>query len=238
MQAFLAILRYDLGQLTRSWVTRIWVPLLLIPALFLVMVAANENELASETMGAYVAAVLMPVSALAIAVLTSGAIAGEAAIIADGILSRSVTRTEFVSAKVVARLGFTLLVYLAVMIPFAYLVIRYAHPDTTYGGVLIGMVMVAILLVFLGALGLTLSTFMTNVLVSVLVLLLVVLFSGLILQFLGLTWMSTTSVIGRLPETFRGQTAGWETFRILLVFTALTVAAVMASFWVFRNRDL
>ena len=47
MQAFLAILRYDLGLLTRSWITRIWLPLLIAPALFLVAVAANEDELAS-----------------------------------------------------------------------------------------------------------------------------------------------------------------------------------------------
>ena len=47
MQAFLAILRYDLGQLTRSWITRIWLPLLVASALVLVAVAANQDELAS-----------------------------------------------------------------------------------------------------------------------------------------------------------------------------------------------
>src|SRR5690606_16535757 len=104
MQAFLAILRYDLSQLTQSWISRIWIPLLVAPALFLVIVAASEGELASETLAAYLVAVLMPLSAVAVAVLTAGSIAGEAQIIADGILSRSVTRTEFVSAKIVARL--------------------------------------------------------------------------------------------------------------------------------------
>ena len=69
MQAFLAILRYDLGLLFRSWITRIWIPLLVAPALFFVVVAANENELASETLAAYVTAVLIPISGLAIAVL-------------------------------------------------------------------------------------------------------------------------------------------------------------------------
>ena len=73
MQAFLAILRYDLGLLFRSWITRIWIPLLVAPALFLVVVAANENELASETLAAYVTAVLIPISGLAIAVLGTGA---------------------------------------------------------------------------------------------------------------------------------------------------------------------
>ena len=54
MQAFLAILRYDFGQLTRSWISRIWVPLLTLPAFALVFVANNESELASETMAFYI----------------------------------------------------------------------------------------------------------------------------------------------------------------------------------------
>ncbi|MDP2329021.1 MAG: hypothetical protein Q8M79_13165 [Dehalococcoidia bacterium] len=238
MQAFLAILQYDLGQLVRSWITRIWLPLLVAPALFLVVVAANEAELASETLGAYVAAVVIPISGLAIAVLTAGAISGEASVIADGILSRSVTRTEFVWAKVIARLGFALAVYFAVMLPFVYLIVRYASPDTTYGGLVVGVTMVALILTFLGALGLALSSLMSNVLLAVLTLLLVVVISGVVLQFLGLQWMSTTSVLARLPQTFRGHTPAWDIVRELTVFASLTAGAIFASFWIFGNRDL
>jgi ABC-type transport system involved in multi-copper enzyme maturation permease subunit len=238
MQAFLAILRYDSAQLLRSWVTRLWLPLLVAPALFLVVVSANQNELASETLAAYLAAVFVPLSALAVAVLTSGAIAGEAQIIADGILSRSVTRTEFVAAKLVSRLGFSMLVYLLVMVPFSYLIVRYAAEDVSYPGLIAGLFTVALLLTFLGALGMTLSTVMTNVLVSVLVLLVVVLASGLILQFLGLTWMSTTAVLTHLAPTIRGETPVWDTIRVIVVFSGLTVVAVMTTFTVFRARDL
>lgn len=238
MQAFMAILRYDASQLLHSWVSRLWVPLLAAPALFLVIVAANENELASETLAAYLAAVLMPLSALAVAVLTSGAIAGEAQVIADGILSRSVTRTEFVSAKIVSRLGFTLIVYLVIMVPFTYLIVRYAASDVSFAGTAAGLFTVALLLTFLGALGLTLSTMMTNVLLSVLVLLTAVIASGLVLQFLGLTWMSTTAVLSELPATVRGQTPVWDTFRVIVVFTGLTAVAIMSTFAVFRSRDL
>ena len=238
MQAFLAILRYDLSQLTQSWVSRIWVPMLLVPAFFLLVVASTEDELASETLAAYLVAVLMPLSALAVAVLTAGAIAGEAQIIADGILSRSVTRAEFVSAKIVARLGFTLAVYLVVMIPFSYLIVRYAEADVSYAGLLVGLFTAALLLTFLGALGLTLSTVMTNVMVSVLVLLIVVLSSGLLLEFLGLSWMSVTAVLTHLAPTIRGETAAWDTFRVVFVFSGLTAVAILTTYSVFRRRDL
>lgn len=238
MQAFLAILRYDLGLLFRSWITRIWIPLLVVPALFLVVVAANEKELASETLAAYVTAVLIPISGLAIAVLGTGAISGESGVLADGILSRSVTRTEYISAKIVSRLGFAAAVTLAALIPFVYLIDRYAEPDTSWAGIFVGLAIVLLLLLFLGAIGITLSTMLSNVLLSTLILFLGVTLSGAALQFLGLTWMSATAVVVRLPATFRGDTNWWELFRVFLVFSTLTVTAVVTSFWVFRRRDL
>ena len=239
MQAFLAILRYDLGLLTRSWITRIWVPLLVIPALFLIAIAANEDELASETLAFYLRAILIPISGLAVAVLAAAAVSGESGIIADGILSRSVTRTEYIAAKVASRLGFTAAIYAMVMIPFSYLVIRYAAPDTTITGVIVGLLLICLLLTFLGALGITFSTLFSNVLFAVLMLMLIVIvFQGAILQFLGLTWMSTTAVVIGLPDTFRGATPTWDLVRIFLVFSSLTAAAIATSFWVFRERDL
>ena len=238
MQAFLAILRYDFGQLSRSWISRIWVPLLVFPAFALVFVANNESELASETMAFYIWAVMAPVSALAVAILSSGAISGESTIISDSILSRSVTRTEYVAAKIISRVGFTLAIYLAVVIPFAYLVIRYAATDTSTGGVVIGLLMIATMLVFLATFGIAMSVAMTSVLPAVLVVLLAVTLSGAVLQFLGLTWMSTTAVIDQLPETFRGNTAAWEQMRVLVVFTVLSIIALSSSVWLFRRKDL
>jgi len=238
MQAFLAILRYDLGQLSHSWLVRIWVALLIVPAVFLVVVAANEQELASETMAAYVGAVLVPLSGLAVAVIASAAVSSESAVIADSILSRAVTRTEYLWAKIVARIGVTLAVYLAVTLPFAYLVTRYAVPDTSAAGVVVGLLMVGSLLAFLAAAGITLSTQMRNALLAVLVLLVFVVSSGVLLQFLGLSWMSTTAVINELPSTFRGDTPVWDQIRVLMIFPALTALALAYSLWAFRRKDL
>jgi ABC-2 type transport system permease protein len=238
MQAFLAILRYDVGQLTRSWLVRIWIVLLLGPGAFLVVVSATEKELASETLAAYIGAVLAPLSALAVAVITAGAIAGETATVADSIMSRSVTRAEYLWAKIVSRLGVTLLVYFAVAVPFAYLVTRYAAKDTSFGGVAAGLMMVAVLLTFLAAFGIALSTLMRNVLVAVLVLLATLVISGVLLQFLGLSWMSTTAVIERLPDTFRGRTPAYDQIRVLVIFPVLTAVAIVSAMWGFRQKDL
>jgi hypothetical protein len=238
MQAFLAILRYDLGQLSRSWLVRIWVALLFAPAGFLVVVSATEKELVSETMAAFIGAVVAPLSALAVAVITSAAVAGESATVADSIMSRSVTRSEYLWAKIVSRLGVTMTVYFAVVLPFAYLVARYGAKDTSFGGVASGILMVGVVLAFLAAFGIALSTLMRNVLVAVLVVLATLVVSGVLLQFLGLTWMSTTAVINQLPETFRGRTPAYDQIRVLVIFPVLTAIALASALWGFRTKDL
>lgn len=238
MQAFVTLLRYDAGQIWRSWLVRIWIALLVIPAIFLIAVSASEEELASETLAAYMAAVIAPLSWLAVSVFSAGAVNGEANVVADSILSKSVTRTEYMAAKIAARLGSTLLVYFAVMAPFAYLVERYAVGDTSLVGVAGGVLAVAALFAFLSSLGITLSVLIRNVQFAVIVLLLLVLLSGLLFQFLGLHWLSTTSVINRLPGTFRGETAIWQELRVFAVFSLLAAAAVASSIWLFRRKDL
>ena len=238
MQAFLAILQYDFIQLTRSWISRIWLPLLVAPAIFFVIVAETQAELASETMAFYVTAILAPISALAVAILASGAISGESSIISDSILSRSVTRTEYVAAKIISRIGFTLIVYAIVVFPFTYLMFRLAVQDASLSGVALGWVVLASLLTFLAALGIAMSIAMSNVLPAVLTVLLTVLLSGAVLQFLGLSWLSSTAVIDQLPQTFRGETDVWEQLRVFTVFTGLSVFALVAGTFVFRHKDL
>lgn len=239
MQAYLALLRLDLEQLTRSWLVRGWIFLLIVPAAFLVVVAANEDELASETLAAYMAAVLAPLSWIVVSVLSASAISGEANVIADSILSKSVTRSEYMWAKITARIGVFLGVYLVVTIPLAYLIARYASAnDTSPSGLAGGLAMVAALFAFLAAFGIALSTMFRNVQLAVIGVLVTAVVSGVALQFLGLTWMSTTAVIDELPETFRGETATADQVRVLVVFLALSAAAIASGVWYFRRKDL
>jgi hypothetical protein len=238
MQAFLVLLRYDLGQMSRSWIVRAWVALLVIPAGFLVSVAATNSELASETMALYEYAVFAPLSWLAVSIFAASAISGEAGVVADAILSKSVNRTEYLSAKLVSRIGATLVVYVGVTVPLAYLLGRYAVSDTTWLGLFFGMLMVAVMVAFLAALGILLSTVFRNVQLAILLVMVSVLFSGAVLQFLGLTWMSTTAILNELPATFRGETSFSTILRVLIVFSALTGAAITSSLYLFRQKDL
>ncbi len=239
MRAYLTLLRRDLGQLGHSWLVRAWLVLLAAPAGFLVVVAAREGELASETLAAYLAAVLAPLSWIAVSILAASAINSESGIIADAILSKSVTRGEYVWSKITARFGVCLGVYFAVVVPFVYLVRRFAAADdTTVAGVLGGVAMVAALIAFLTCYGMGLSAIFRSPQIAIIGAMLTALASGVLLQFLGLRWMSTTAVLDRLPETFRGETGVGDQLRVLIVFGALSVAALASGVWHFRRRDL
>lgn len=238
MPAFTTLLRYDLGQLFRSWLLRIWLVLLLIPGAFLVVVAGSEDELASETLAAYLAAVVAPLSWLAISVLAAGAIAAEAPIAADSILSRSVTRSEYIASKIAARVGAVVATYFLIITVISALVIRYAADDTSRGGLVGGVLEIGFLLAFLAALGILLSVLIRNVQVAAVITLISVVISGALLQFLELDWLSATAVINDLPDTMRGDTPAWEQIRVILFFGALTVAALGAATSIFRRKDL
>ncbi|MBM4416657.1 MAG: hypothetical protein FJ035_10600 [Chloroflexi bacterium] len=238
MQAFLVLLRYDLGQMSRSWIARAWIALLVLPALFLVGVAASENELASQTMWAYIAAVLAPLSWLAVSIYSASAVNGESNVLADAILSKSVTRSEYLSAKLVSRVGFTIAIYFLVTLPLAGLLARYAAPDTTALGVLLALVQVGAMLGFLAAAGILLSTLFRNSQLSILGVMALVLTSGPALQFLGLNAMSVTAILTELPATLRGEASAWSALRTVLFFGLLAVAAATAALWTFRRKDL
>ena len=238
MPAFTALLRYDLGQMVRSWLLRIWFVLLVVPGAFLVVVAGNENELASETLAAYLAAIVAPLTWLAVSVLAAGAIAAEAPIAADSILPRSVTRSEYLAAKIVSRVGAVVGAYLVIMSLFSYLVVRYALDDTSRGGMIGGILEVAALIAFLAALGILLSVLIRNQQVAAVVTLLSVVVSGALLQFLELDWLSATAVINDLPDTMRGDTSAWEQLRVITFFAALTIAALALAGSIFRRKDL
>ena len=238
MQAFLTILKYDLGQLIHSWVLRIWLPLLIAPAFALVVIANSESELASETLAFYIWVVMAPISAIATAILSAAAITGESRIISDSILSRSVTRSEYVAAKIIARVGFTLTIYLFVIGPFAYLLTDYAVADTSIGGVISGLVLVGAMLAFLATFGIAMSVTFSSVLPAVIVVLVAMTLSGAIFQFLGLNAMSTTAIMEQLPATFRGEIDAWEHTQVLLIFVVASIAALTGAVWLFRRKDL
>ena len=239
MQAYRAILRYDVVQLAHSWLLRAWTTVLVLSALFFVAVAASQEEKASETLAVYVVAVLAPISALAVAVIGASSVAGEAAIASDSILARSVTRTEYLAAKVTSRMTIAVVVLAAVAIPFSNLILRYSsESDTSTPGVIAGLAMVIVMLLSVLAPAIAFSTLLRNSFFSTLITLAGSVVLGGALYVVGLPWLSGWGVLHDLAATFRGETSLWREVSVLASYAIVSALGLTAAFVVFRRRDL
>ena len=94
MQAWLHLVRIDLGELGRSWPARAWALLLAAGAAYLAVVAARERELASETLGFYMQAGLAPLSWLAVSYLAASAVSGAMVPVDCGLSAGNIVMTR------------------------------------------------------------------------------------------------------------------------------------------------
>lgn len=205
-----ALVQADVVALTKSWVVRIW--LLVLVMSFLVfpvaMVAGNGagSAPASGVLAAYLA-VFLNVWSIVIIVLSAGSVSLEAGIVADSILSRACTRTQYILAKLASRALVIGGVYLVGASAAAYVAWRYGAVDVTLGTMVSGIAIVGLALLMLVSLGVTMSAIFNNTIVSVIGLLLLWHVAGTLFAFAGAEYMSPASLSGRLPEILRDSRA-------------------------------
>ncbi len=208
------------------------------PALFLALVACTQDELASETLAAFLGWVLLPLSIAATAVLARAAINGEAHVAADTILSRAVTREAYLAAKATVRLGSIVLVYLLVTIPTAGLIARYGVADTTVVGVVLGLVAAGALLALVAAVALTLSVFVDRVPFAVLGVVAALAGLALACEVLGLRWLSPLELGRIMAAILRGDVGAWRAMQPALADVLIGGALMATMFWRYRSREL
>jgi len=84
-------------------VVRIWLGLTAVLALITILTAPSDGVPASEALANLLATYPLIWSTFAI-VVSGGAVSSEAGVVADSILSKAVTRYEYILAKVTSRL--------------------------------------------------------------------------------------------------------------------------------------
>ncbi len=238
MQAFQTVLRHDLQQLALSWVSRIWIFLLVGGAVFLTIVADSESEIASETINTYIVFLLVPVSVVAIVILASSTISGESSIIADSILSRSVTRTEYVTAKIISRIGFTLAVFLIAVVPFTYLMLRFAVNDLSLPNLLVTWFALASFFVLIAAIAIFCSVALPTLLTALMVVPTTVVLASMILQFIEIPWLTPQHIVLHIPEAIRGDASAVNFLPATTIYLLLSLIAITRAVAIFRHKDL
>ncbi len=198
MMPYLAILRHDLGTLWSSRLVRLWLAATALLTFFLV--AANWTQFQDAPL---IASVLFPYLVFpwffVVVVLGVSPVSGSRSeALADGILSRPVSRWEYLLATWSARVAVVLGAYLVVVVPAIVVVTLADRPvrddSVSVYGIISVLFAVGLVLTFLVSLGFLVGTLLRKPLLAVVVLIFVWYPIGLILSIFSLEQFSPVSL--------------------------------------------
>ena len=198
MMPYMAILQHDMKTLWCSRLVRLWLGATAL--LTLLLVGSNWSNFRDGTL---IASLLFPYLVFpwffVVVVLGVTPVSGSRTeTLADGILSRPVSRFEYLLATWSARVVLVLSVYLAVIVPAIVLVMLAKRPvpeDTvTVYGIVTALFVVGLVLTFLVSLGFLTGTLLRKPLLAVVVLIFVWYPIGLILSVFSLEEFSPISL--------------------------------------------
>jgi ABC-type transport system involved in multi-copper enzyme maturation permease subunit len=203
----MALLRHDLRTLWGSWLVRLW----LVATALLTFSLLSANWVQFQT-APLIASLLFPYLVfpwfLVAVVLGVSPVSGsQAEALADGFLSRPVTRYEYLLAAWAARVVTVVGVYLVVIVPAVVVAVFANRPvaeDTvTLYGVLGALSVVSLVLTLLVSLGFLLGTLLRQPLLSVVVLIFVWFPINVILNTFSLEELSPISLNQAIPTLLR-----------------------------------
>ena len=198
LMPFLAILQLDLRGLWASRLVRLW--LAASALMTLLLTAANWPKFQDATL---IASLLFPFLVFpwffVVVVLGVSPVSGaRAEVLADGILSRPVSRYEYLLAAWLARVLLVLGIYLVVTVPAIVVVTRAKRPvpeDTvTLFGIISALGVVGLVLTFLVSLGFLAGTLLRKPLLAAVVLVFVWYPIGVVLNAFSLEELSPISL--------------------------------------------
>jgi ABC-type transport system involved in multi-copper enzyme maturation permease subunit len=207
MMPFVAILRHDLKSLCQSWLVRLWLGATAL--LTFMLVGSNWAQFRDGTL---IAVLLFPYLVFpwffVVVVLGVNPVSGSRAeTLADGILSRPVSRFGYLLATWLARVVIVLGVCLVVVVPAIILVMLATRPvpeDTvTVYGIVTALGVVALVLTFLVSLGFLMGTLLRKPLLAVVVLVFIWYPIGLILSVFSLEEFSPISLSRAISTQLR-----------------------------------
>jgi hypothetical protein len=234
--AIRALIQADTMMMWRSWLIRGWVGLALVTSVLPVLIASGEEELVSDVIGGWLATYFI-VSALIAGILGVSAVTQDAEVAADTILTRAVTRYDYVSAKLLSRVAVIAAVHLLATLPLLLFARRFGLDDATSTGLIMSTATTGVMLLFVASLGVALGVVLRGMVVGVVVLVIVFSMQGLIFDLLNMSYLSSNAVLADLPEVIRGELSWWNPTRILLAFGSATLALAALAAKAYDARE-
>lgn len=234
---YLALLQADLTQMVKSWTVRIWLGLSALLALVSLPNALSSQTTSSESLASLLAVYPLVWSTFAI-IVSGGAISSEAGLVADSVLSKSVTRYEYVLAKLTSRLVTVLGVYLVVVLPWALILLRQAQGDLVWNGVFWAVLLIGMSLCLLTSLSVALSALFNRTLVAVGVAWFLWYAASGIFAVLEVEYLSPGHIIEKLPATLQGDYGLADQVGVLLGLGLLSGVFVALAVLYFNRKDV
>jgi ABC-type transport system involved in multi-copper enzyme maturation permease subunit len=235
--AFWALLEADLKVMAGSWVVRIWGLLLIAQILVTIPTAATQGTAAislSDLLGTFPL-----IWAIVVILNSAGAVSSETGVVADSILSKAITRYEYILAKLISRLLTNLLLYLISALTAAYLLSRYAienNLDTT--GAAYSISLIGMLMVLVTSLGVAFSTFFDRSAVAIVVTWILWMAAGGIFALFKLENLSPVHILDRLPDALAGEFSARAQWEALIGFTLASSVVIGAAIMHYARKDL
>lgn len=170
--------------------------------------------------------------------ISAGAVASESGVVADSILSKSVTRYDYIFAKLGGRLLTVLGVYLAVALPTAYLIGRSEASDITGAGAAWGLLLTGMILVLITSVSVALSTLFNRTMVALVVAWILWYAVGGIFGVLEIAHLSPLLVVDSLPLILQDNYDTGDQWRTLGLFGAAALAVITFAAAYFARKDL
>jgi hypothetical protein len=154
-------------------------------------------------------------------------------------MSRGVTPLHYILAKLLSRLVTIQVLFFAVVLPVSFIMMYYGgNNDMEWQGILLGLGYIALLLGILVMLGVTFSTFITNVLVAV-SLLSILWYSGLGLYLVSAhRGFSPEGLLGVLPLILQGSFQMADNWIVISYLSAPMVLLPILALYFFSTKDL
>ena len=200
------------------------------------MLGSRSGGLTSGVIGAGLSDFILIWSVIIIG-LTASAVSSEAGEFADSIMSKSVTRFDYLLAKFSSRIVYVLTVFGAISAVLIGLSLRLLNSDYQTSGLIYSVLLVILALVMLTTLGVALSTVSPNTIIAIIGLLVVWYFMALFFPIAGLGFLSPSNVASGLSNNIRGVWSGdeWET---VVGYSAISLAALGISTVYFYLKDV
>ncbi len=233
--AYLAILEADLKSMGRSWVVRIWV---LLMAMFAFLTTASPLEGSAADALAGQLGTFPVIWSTFVIIISAGAISSEAGVVADSVLSKSVTRYGYILAKLSSRLITVIIPYLIFILLPAYIITRNSEHNLSNDGLAWAVLLIGIILVFLTILAVSFSTLFNRTLAAVVVVWLIWYGAGTLFTLLESDYLSPFIIIENLPTLLQGDYELSDQWRILAGYGIPSIVAALVAVVHFTRKDL